>query len=245
MQSLVRRIAPELAAHALVHAFSERFGQAVGQRLGHDRGVIVVGVLEAVGEVLLADARGHREGADIIGEPAGTRRDEIGKRDVGAALAAGELLAQACAARRSACAASRRRRREYRRRRCSPAKSRSPRAPSNQRSATIRCSIACASANSCRAASPTWASSRRAGILAVQFPGGEERRPVDEVDKLRQRRYRPTAGYRANAAPVADSGPTNRAVRRWRGRPRAAGAVCFLRRAHALRRCGHIRRGSR
>ena len=70
----------------------ERFGEAIGQRLDHDRGIVVVGALEAVGDFVLADAGRHHEGADVIGRA--FRRDEIGERHIGAALAAGELLAQ-------------------------------------------------------------------------------------------------------------------------------------------------------
>ena len=43
---LVRRIAPEFAAHALVQAFGKSFGQAVGQRLEQDGVVVVVLLLE-------------------------------------------------------------------------------------------------------------------------------------------------------------------------------------------------------
>ena len=35
-EALLGRVAPELAAHALVHALGERLGEAVGQRLEHD-----------------------------------------------------------------------------------------------------------------------------------------------------------------------------------------------------------------
>ena len=77
-----------------MHALGESFGQAVGQRLDHDRGVIVIGALEALGHRVLADAGGDREGADIIGKPAVARRDEIGERHVGAAFALRQLLAQ-------------------------------------------------------------------------------------------------------------------------------------------------------
>ena len=37
---------------------------------------------------------GDHEGADVVGERARARRDEIGERDIGAALAPRELLAQ-------------------------------------------------------------------------------------------------------------------------------------------------------
>ncbi len=57
-------------------------------------GVIVVGALEAVGDFILADAGGDGEGADVVGKAALARRDEIRDRCVGAALALGQLLAQ-------------------------------------------------------------------------------------------------------------------------------------------------------
>ncbi len=70
----------------------EGLRQTVGQRLDHDRRVVVVGVLEAVCDLVLADAGRDDEGADVIA--VSLRRDEIGQRDVGPALAAGQLLAQ-------------------------------------------------------------------------------------------------------------------------------------------------------
>ena len=62
----VRRITPEFAAHAGVHALGKGFGEPVRQRLGEDRGIVVIGVLETVGDDVLADARGNHEGADIV-----------------------------------------------------------------------------------------------------------------------------------------------------------------------------------
>ena len=44
---LVRRIAPELLAHALVQALGKGFGETVGQRAQQDGGVIVLRRLEA------------------------------------------------------------------------------------------------------------------------------------------------------------------------------------------------------
>ena len=49
-EGLVRRVAPELPAHALVHALGEGLGKAVGQRLDQDRGIVVVGAREALGD---------------------------------------------------------------------------------------------------------------------------------------------------------------------------------------------------
>ena len=77
-----------------MQALGKGFGQPVGQRLDHDRGIIVIGALEAVDHRLLADAGGDGEAADIIGKPARLRRDEIGERQIGAALAPRHLLAQ-------------------------------------------------------------------------------------------------------------------------------------------------------
>ena len=59
-EGLVRRVAPELLAHALVHALGEGLGDAVGQRLDQDRAVIVVRALEALGDAHLLDARPSR-----------------------------------------------------------------------------------------------------------------------------------------------------------------------------------------
>ena len=63
---LIRRVTPEFLAHALVHALGKGFGEAIGQRLAQDRGIVVIGVLEAVGDRILADPGGDHEGADII-----------------------------------------------------------------------------------------------------------------------------------------------------------------------------------
>ncbi len=77
-----------------MHALGKGFGQAIGQRLAQDRGVVVIGVLEAVGDHVLADPGGDDEAADIVGHAGRNRRDEVGQRGVEAALALLELLAQ-------------------------------------------------------------------------------------------------------------------------------------------------------
>ena len=51
-----------------MHAFGKGFGQAVGQRAQQDGGIIVLGRLEALDVLLLADAGGDREAADVIGD---------------------------------------------------------------------------------------------------------------------------------------------------------------------------------
>ena len=76
----------QLHARALMQALSESFRQAIGQRLGQDGVVIVIGTLEALGEIVLADAGRHHEGADMVGKLARARRHEIGERHVGAAV---------------------------------------------------------------------------------------------------------------------------------------------------------------
>ena len=94
-ERFARRIAPELSAHALVHALGERLGEPIGQRLDHDGGIIVVGVLEAIRQIILAQSRGDDERADVILDCALDRGDEIGQREIGPALALCRLLAQA------------------------------------------------------------------------------------------------------------------------------------------------------
>ena len=93
-QRLVRLVAPEFLAHALMQALGESFRQPVGQRLDQDGGVIVVRPFETLGDLVLADAGGHRKGADIVGNARFARRDEIGERGIGAAFALGQLLTQ-------------------------------------------------------------------------------------------------------------------------------------------------------
>ena len=70
-----------------------QFRQAVGQRLAQDRGIIVIGVLESVGDRVFADPRRHHEAADIVRDARRRRRDEIGQGGVEAAFALLQLLA--------------------------------------------------------------------------------------------------------------------------------------------------------
>ena len=51
-----------------MQAFGEGLGQAVGERLEHDRAVVVVLGEELRLLLLAAEARGHREEADVVGE---------------------------------------------------------------------------------------------------------------------------------------------------------------------------------
>ena len=74
----------------MVQALGKGFGQTVGQRLQQYVVIIVMACLEA-GEMLLdAMARRHREAAD----PVVLGRDEVGEAHIGAALPLGDLLAQ-------------------------------------------------------------------------------------------------------------------------------------------------------
>ena len=93
-EGLVGRVAPELAADALVHEFGEGFGETVGKRLDQDRGVVVVTALEALGDLLLLDAGGDDEAAHIVGLAAIERGDEIGERHARLVAGLAELLAQ-------------------------------------------------------------------------------------------------------------------------------------------------------
>ena len=121
-----RGVAPELAAHARVQALGEGFGEAVAQRLEDDAAVVVGRGDARSDRLLLADAGGHGEAADVVGEPGLLRRDEIGERGMGAVARriAGDLLAQRVQRRQLAACASRRCRARCRRRRCWPARSR-------------------------------------------------------------------------------------------------------------------------
>ncbi len=57
-------------------------GQPIGERLGDDRGIVVVLRFEAADEVVDAQPGRHRECADVIGDAALDRRDEVGERSI-------------------------------------------------------------------------------------------------------------------------------------------------------------------
>ena len=84
---LVRRVAPELLADALVQRFGKGLGEAVGEGFDDDRGIVIVLPFEAFGDEVLLEARGDDEGADIVGDA--HRRDEVGEREVGPVLLLG------------------------------------------------------------------------------------------------------------------------------------------------------------
>jgi NAD(P)-dependent dehydrogenase (short-subunit alcohol dehydrogenase family) len=80
-------------AHLLVEVFGKGLGEAIAHRLNEDGVVVVVVRLVGLGDGLLADAAGHREGADPVGLAALFRRHIIRQTVVGEALLLA-LLAQ-------------------------------------------------------------------------------------------------------------------------------------------------------
>src|SRR5258708_2302167 len=126
-ERLLRGVAPEFPAHPLVQALGECLGEPIGERLDHDRGIIVVRPLEALRHLVLADAGGDHEGADVVGKRARARRYEIRERDICGPLAAGWGVGAGCAAPRAAACVRRRRKAGYRRPRSWPARTRAPR----------------------------------------------------------------------------------------------------------------------
>ena len=91
---LVARIAPELLADSLMHGLGKSFGKPVGQRLDHNRGIIVIGTCETLGNCYFLNARGHHEAADIVRFSARDRRNKIRQCYIGPPVSLGELLAQ-------------------------------------------------------------------------------------------------------------------------------------------------------
>src|ERR1700691_2917815 len=93
-ESLIGRIGPELAAHALMHALGESLRDTISQSLDENRSVVVIRLGKALRENFLARARGHDESPDIIRLAARCRGDEIGEREIVPPLALTQLLAQ-------------------------------------------------------------------------------------------------------------------------------------------------------
>ena len=81
---------PPLAPRARVQVFGERFGESIRKRLDHDRVVVVEVAFERPHELGHTVAGGHGEGADEVLHAAITGRHEVGERQVGGA--AGHLL---------------------------------------------------------------------------------------------------------------------------------------------------------
>src|ERR1700761_8061371 len=91
-QLFFRGITPVILAHFFMHAFGKGFGQAVGQRRQQDGAVVILGFLESLQVLLLANAGGDDKTANIVVGAFG--RDEVRQRQIGAALLARHLLAQ-------------------------------------------------------------------------------------------------------------------------------------------------------
>ena len=127
-QLLVPAVAP-VAAGVLVQHLGEGLGQAVGQGLDHDRVVVVVVGLEARRQLVGAEPGRDGERADVVGQAGSARRDEVGQRVDGLALAFCALLAEHVEAGQLAGRARRRCRGRCRRRRPRPARSRRRRGP--------------------------------------------------------------------------------------------------------------------
>ena len=118
--------APVLA-RLRVQVLGERLGQPIGERLDDDRGVVVVRGFELLDERVDAEAGGHRERADVVGDAAVDRRDEVGERAIRLVVGDHFLLPQHRESRRDLLRPSRLRSpstARCRRRRCSPARSR-------------------------------------------------------------------------------------------------------------------------
>ena len=80
-QVLALAVAPVLA-HLRVQVLGGRLGQPIGQRLDHDRVVVVLIALELPGQRVGADAGRDGEHAEVVGDAALARRDEVGERQI-------------------------------------------------------------------------------------------------------------------------------------------------------------------
>src|SRR5690242_7374217 len=83
VERLVRRVTPELAAHALMQALGECLGEAIGERFEKDRRIVVVVALEAREMSLNADTGRDRERAGPVGDACRFRCDEVGEAEIG------------------------------------------------------------------------------------------------------------------------------------------------------------------
>ena len=90
---LASRVAPVLGAHGLVQPLRQRLRQSIGECLEQDGVVVVVRGLECGHALVDAVARGHRERADVVGHTCLHRRDEVGQRHVRATITLLHLLA--------------------------------------------------------------------------------------------------------------------------------------------------------
>src|ERR1700722_15195020 len=80
--------------HPLVQTLSESFGQTIGDGFGHNGVVVVILGFESVAEFFESDAAGYRESAEVIPKARFFWRDEINKRSTGFAAFPICLLAE-------------------------------------------------------------------------------------------------------------------------------------------------------
>mmetsp|Transcript_7282 Transcript_7282/g.22028 ORF Transcript_7282/g.22028 Transcript_7282/m.22028 type:complete len:1134 (+) Transcript_7282:306-3707(+) len=81
-QRLIGGVTPVLGADLGVHDLGEGLGETVGERLGEDVGVVVVGVLELLGDHIEAEARRGDERAHVVLNAAALGGDEVSEREV-------------------------------------------------------------------------------------------------------------------------------------------------------------------
>ena len=79
VEPLVGRVAPELAADALVQPLGERLGEPVGEGFQQDRVVVVDVLAEGLDTVGRAEPGGDGERADVVLEAGGLRGHEVGE----------------------------------------------------------------------------------------------------------------------------------------------------------------------
>ena len=184
VEVFIRRITPELGAHALVHPFGKSLGQPVGQRLRHDRRIIVTGFFKTLGDVIFAMPRGDGKTANIISRAA-CRRHEIGQREIRPPAAVLHLLAKRVEPRSFFCAAfifihnnviavARRRPKADHRARGEPF----------LRNHVVEHVLSVGKQAGCRRAHHIIGQNGRIG--SVQIPALEKRRPVNIVAQFRQ-----------------------------------------------------------
>src|SRR6185312_2907157 len=86
-------VAP-LFSHPLVKVLGEGLGQPVGQRLGHDGVVVVVRGAEAVAQLAQPDAGGHGKATDVVGQAGLLGGHEVGQAARRLTVLLGRLLPQ-------------------------------------------------------------------------------------------------------------------------------------------------------
>ena len=94
VQPLVVAITPQLGSHALMQPLGESLGQAVRQGLEHDGVVVVVRCVEARHMPVESGARRYRKCAHVVGDAGVALRDEVGEAAVMKIGAFAPLLAQ-------------------------------------------------------------------------------------------------------------------------------------------------------